>query len=48
VFLSNRHLTEADLRDAPALSAFGRNAADRLFSPVQIESLVRFTEELAI
>jgi type I restriction enzyme R subunit len=48
VFLSNQHLTEADLRDAPALSAFGRNAADRLFSPNQIESLVRFTEELAI
>jgi type I restriction enzyme, R subunit len=48
VFLSSRPLSESDLHDAPQLTAFGRNAVDRLFSPIQVEELVRLTEELAI
>jgi type I restriction enzyme R subunit len=48
IFLSSRRLSESDLYDAPQLTAFGRNAVDRLFSPVQVEELVRLTEELAI
>ena len=48
IFLSSRRLSESDLYDAPQLTAFGRNAVDRLFSPVQVGELVRLTEELAI
>jgi type I restriction enzyme R subunit len=48
IFLSSRRLSESDLYDAPQLTAFGRNAVDRLFSPVQVEELVRLTEELAV
>lgn len=48
VFLSGRRLSESDLYDAPQLTAFGRNAVDRLFSPVQVKDLVRLTEELAV
>jgi len=48
VFLSTRRLSESDLYDSPQLTAFGRNAVERLFSPVQREDLVRLTEELAV
>ena len=48
VFLNNQRLTEADLYDAPALSAFGRNAVERLFGEVGVRELVHFTEELAV
>ncbi len=48
VFLSTRRLSETDLYDAPQLAAFGRNAVDRLFSPIQVEELVRLTEGLAV
>lgn len=47
VFLSTRRLSENDLYDSPQLAAFGRNAVDRLFSPVQVEELVHLTEGLA-
>ena len=47
VFLDNGYLTEADLYDAPTLSAFGRNAVERFFGPAGARSLVRMTEELA-
>ena len=39
IFLSSRHLSESDLYDSPQLPAFGRNAVDRLFSPVQVKTL---------
>ena len=39
VFLSSRRLSETDLYDAPQLTAFGRNAVDRLFSPYRSRSL---------
>jgi type I restriction enzyme, R subunit len=48
IFLSSRRLSESDLYDSPQLKAFGRNAVERLFSPVQREDLVRLTEELAV
>jgi type I restriction enzyme, R subunit len=48
IFLSRRRLSEGDLYDSPQLSAFGRNAVERLFSPVQVEDIVRLTEELAV
>jgi type I restriction enzyme, R subunit len=48
VFISSRRLSESDLYDAPQLAAFGRNAVDRFFSPVQVNELVRLTEELAV
>jgi type I restriction enzyme, R subunit len=48
VFLSSRRLSESDLYDSPQLRAFGRNAVERLFSPVQVKELVRLTEELAV
>src|SRR6266404_7228212 len=48
VFLSTRRLSETNLYDAPQLAAFGRNAVDRLFSPIQVEELVRLTEGLAV
>jgi hypothetical protein len=48
VFLSSRRLSESDLYDSPQLHAFGRNAVERLFSPVQVKELVRLTEELAV
>jgi type I restriction enzyme R subunit len=48
IFLSSRRLSESDLYDSPQLRAFGRNAVERLFSPVQREELVRLTEELAV
>jgi hypothetical protein len=48
IFLSSRRLSESDLYDAPQLAAFGRNAVERLFSPVQVEDLVRLTEGLAV
>lgn len=47
IFLSTRRLSEADLHDAPQLATFGRNAVDRLFSPIQVEDLVQLTEGLA-
>jgi type I restriction enzyme, R subunit len=48
VFLSSRRLSESDLYDSPQLRAFGRNAVERLFSPVQVKELVHLTEELAV
>lgn len=48
VFLSSRRLSEGDLYDSPQLAAFGRNAVERLFSPAQVEELVRLTEGLAV
>jgi type I restriction enzyme, R subunit len=48
VFLSSRRLSESDLYDSPQPATFGRNAVERLFSPVQVEDLVRLTEELAV
>ena len=48
VFLNNQRLAEADLYDAPALSAFGRNAVERLFGEVGVRELVHLTEELAV
>jgi type I restriction enzyme R subunit len=48
VFLSRRRLSESDLYDSPQLAAFGRNAVDRLFSPVQVEDLVRLTDGLTV
>ena len=48
VFLSSRRLSESDLYDSPQLAAFGRNAVERLFSPIQVEELVHLTEGLAI
>jgi len=48
VFLSTGRLSRDDLRDAPQLQAFGRNAADRLLTPVQLDGLVQLTEELAV
>lgn len=48
VFLSNQRLTEADLYDAPALSAFGRNAVERYFGQSGARELVEFTQELAL
>lgn len=48
VFLSSRRLSESDLYDSPQLATFGRNAVERLFSPVQRGDLVRLTEELAV
>jgi type I restriction enzyme R subunit len=47
IFLSRRQISEGDLYDSPQLTAFGRNAIEKLFSPVQVEELVRLTEELA-
>jgi type I restriction enzyme, R subunit len=48
VFLSSRRLSESDLYDSPQLHAFGRNAVERLFSPVQVKELVHLTEELTV
>ncbi len=48
VFLTKGRLSEDDLRGAPQLQAFGRNAVDRLLSPVQVDSLVHLTEELSV
>jgi type I restriction enzyme R subunit len=48
MFLSTGRLSEDDLREAPQLRTFGRNAVDRLLSPVQVNSLVHLTEELAV
>ena len=48
VFLTKGRLSEDDLRAAPQLQAFGRNAVDRLLSPVQVDSLVHLTEELSV
>jgi type I restriction enzyme R subunit len=48
VFLSSRRLSESDLYDSPQLKSFGRNAVERLFSPVQVKELVHLTEELAV
>jgi hypothetical protein len=47
-FLSRRRLSENDLYELPQLTAFGRNAVDRLFSPAQVGEIVRMTEELAV
>lgn len=46
VFLTKRSLVEADLYDPP-LVAFGRNAVERFFSPVEISDLLQLTESLA-
>jgi EcoEI R protein C-terminal len=48
VFLSSRRLSESDLYDSEPLTAFGRNAVERLFSPAQVQELVHLTEELAV
>ena len=45
VFLTKKHLVEADLYEAP-LTSFGRNAVDRLFSPAEIGDLIALTEKL--
>jgi type I restriction enzyme R subunit len=47
IFLSRRQISEGDLYDSPQLAAFGRNAVEKLFSPIEVEELVRLTEELA-
>lgn len=46
VFLTKGRLEEADLYEAP-LTQFGRNAADRYFTPAQLRELVAFTGTLA-
>jgi type I restriction enzyme, R subunit len=46
VFLTKGRLDEADLYEAP-LTQFGRNAADRYFTPAQLRELVQFTSTLA-
>jgi type I restriction enzyme, R subunit len=46
VFLSKRRLSQADLY-GPPLTAFGRNAADRFFTPDEIRDLVELTDKLA-
>lgn len=46
VFLSKRTLQAADLYEPP-LTQFGRNAADRLFRPDEIEQLIALTDQLA-
>ena len=46
VFLSKRTLQAADLYEPP-LTQFGRNAADRLFRPNEIEQLIALTDQLA-
>ena len=46
VFLSKRKLEAADLYEPP-LTQFGRNAADRLFTPSEIEQLIELTDKLA-
>ncbi len=46
VFLNKRHLSEADLCEAP-LTSFGRNAAERFFTPAQIQEIVTLAEQLA-
>src|SRR5438876_830900 len=46
VFLSKRALQAADLYEPP-LTQFGRNAADRLFTPAEIEQLITLTDQLA-
>jgi type I restriction enzyme R subunit len=48
VFLSSRRLSESDLYESPQLRAFGRNAVERLFGPVQVKELVHLAEELAV
>jgi type I restriction enzyme R subunit len=48
VFLSTRPFSQDDLRAAPQLQTFGRDAVDRLLSPVQVDSLVHLTEELTV
>ena len=47
IFVANKKLSKADLYDADPLMSFGLNAVERLFSPVQIDDVVRLTEELA-
>lgn len=46
VFLSKRTLQTADLYQPP-LTQFGRNAADRLFRPEEIDQLIALTDQLA-
>jgi len=46
VFLNERRLSETDLYEAP-LTSFGRNAAERFFTPVQIKEIVALAEHLA-
>jgi type I restriction enzyme R subunit len=48
MFLSTGRVSEDDLHDAPQLQPFGRNAVNRLLSPVQVNNLVHLTEELAV
>lgn len=46
VFMMRGRLTSNDLREPP-LTAFGRNAVDRYFTPEQIDSIVSLTGHLA-
>lgn len=46
VFLAKRSLVEADLYDPP-LTNFGRNAAERFFTPQEIHDLLNLTQSLA-
>lgn len=46
VFLHKRRLDEADLYEAP-LTAFGRAAVERFFTPEQIQGLVKLTDQLS-
>ncbi len=47
VFLQKRKFDPADLYEAP-LTSFGRNAADRLFTPEEIQEIVTLTGQLAL
>jgi type I restriction enzyme R subunit len=46
VFLTKKHLSEADLYEAP-LTSFGRNAVDRYFTPAEIKEIVALAEHVA-
>jgi type I restriction enzyme R subunit len=46
VFLTKKRLVEADLYEAP-LTNFGRNAADRFFSPSQIKEIIALADHVA-
>jgi hypothetical protein len=46
VFLEKRKLAEADLYEAP-LTQYGRNAAERFFTPEEICELLELLQTLA-
>ena len=48
MFLTKGRVSQDDLREAPQLRAFGRNAVDRLLSPLQVDKLVHLNEELTV